>query len=474
MTQQLKRKFFRMLADERGSQNAKSAVGILFFFLFVGGGALLNSSALPLSYNIAFGDSGGTSSGSGGGGGGGGGSGGGYSYSPKTKARIEYLRLTVYYDNGKTAMKPLGSVSNDVSVGGTGWLYPENTGIEDGNRSAAEMQFGESSYYMRALNFGFAIPKSSTINGITLDIKRSAEGPDSIKDYSVRLVVGGTITGAEYAKEESWSAQDEFRIYGNSNDLWETKLTPSDVNNGSFGVVIAARNGGSKLISSAQPTNQLALTQPTQAIIPPSISANEQKTDIESLIKSAEKEKRGKNVVLLQDALIAAARGPAADELAAAGSTGYYGPVTKKAAAEWKKSNGAKPVPQEISTPKTIKPSTGPVKQSSPITASAADQARAIQTPLIRGYRGPDVAALQKIIITWNAGPEAKAVAEVGATGIYGPLTERAVAELQDVIINAVKGPEAWKLASALLKYTKGSWGDITKAAAIEYLGNLR
>lgn len=66
MTENIKRKFFRMLADERGSQNAKSAVGILFFFTFVFCGALLNSSSLPLSYNIAFGDSG--SSGSGGGG----------------------------------------------------------------------------------------------------------------------------------------------------------------------------------------------------------------------------------------------------------------------------------------------------------------------------------------------------------------------------------------------------------------------
>lgn len=459
-----------MLADERGSQNAKSAVGILFFFLFVGGGALLNSSSLPLSYNIAFGDSGGTSSGSGGGGGGGGG--GGYSYSPKTKARIEYLRLAVHYDNGKTAIKPLGSVSNDVSVGGTGWLYPENAGIEDGNRSAAEMQFGESSYYIRALNFGFAIPKSSTINGITLDLKRSAEGPDSIKDYSVRLVVGGKIVGAEYAKEEPWPAQDEFSAYGNANDLWETKLTPSDVNNGSFGVVIAARNGGSKLISSAQPQNQVITTQ----LVTTAVQTPAQKTDIESLIKIAEKEKRGKNVVLLQDALIAAARGPAADELATAGSTGNYGPVTKKAVAEWKKSNKAQPAIEEIPAPKTpvIEARTTETVKSNPVTASAMEQARAIKTPLIRGDKGIDVQKLQELIITWNAGPEAKAVAETGATGVYGWRTERAVTELQDMITNAVKGPEAWKLASALLRYAKGSWGDATKAAAIEYLGSLR
>src|SRR3989344_8797415 len=120
MVEKLTRKFFRMLLDERGNQNVKSAVGILFFFIFVGGGALLNSSALPLSYNIAFGDSGGNS------GSGGGGGGGGYSYSPKTKARIDYLRLSVHYDKGENQTRSLGSVSNDVTVGTTGWIFPEN------------------------------------------------------------------------------------------------------------------------------------------------------------------------------------------------------------------------------------------------------------------------------------------------------------------------------------------------------------
>lgn len=81
---------------------------------------------------------------------------------------------------------------------------------------------------------------------------------------------------------------------------------------------------------------------------------------------------------------------------------------------------------------------------------------------------------LQRLLIQWNIGPEARAVAETGVTGVYGPLTERAVAELQDTVVNAIKGPEAWKLAQALLKYAKGSWGEATKAATIEYLGSLR
>ena len=455
MAEKLTRKFFRMLLDERGNQNVKSAVGILFFFIFVGGGALLNSSALPLSYNIAFGDSGGNS------GSGGGGGGGGYSYSPKTKARIDYLRLTVHYDNGENQTRSLGSVSNDVTVGTTGWIFPENVSGEDGNRSAAEMYFGESSYYLYANRFGFAIPKTARIFGITLDVKRSAEGPNVIKDYSVRLMAGGALIGVEYAKEDSWPAQDEFNTYGSAHETWAANITPDDINNKSFGIVIAARNGGTSLHQSAQSVTQQTVIIPATNQSTSVISQS--KTDIEFLIQIAEKEKRGKNVILLQNALIAALQGPAANELASAGSTGYYGPVTKRAAAEWRNANGTQASSQNISVAKT------------PITTiNVLDQIRGIKTPLIYKNKGADVTTLQKIIIAWNAGPEAQAVGKIGATGFYGWRTERAVAELQDVIINAVKGPEAWKLANALLKYAKGSWGELTKAAAIEYLVNLR
>ncbi len=479
------RRFFRMLADERGSQNAKSAVGIFFFFVFVGGGALLNSSSLPLSYNIAFGDSGDSGGGGGGGSvnnsgnGGGGGGGGGYSYSPKTKARIDYLRLTVHYDGAKKETKSLGSVSNDVSVGGTGWFYPENAGLEDGNRAAAEMQFGESSYYLRAAGFGFAVPKNARINGVTLDLKRSAEGPDTIKDYSIRLFANGKASGADYAKEEAWSAQDEFRSYGGTYDAWELQLSPDDVDNASFGVEVAARNGGMRFVASAQPATQAAGVAPVNPPAAPS-AASVPATDaeIETLIGKAEKEIRGPRVTRLQNALITAARGPRAAELAVAGATGYYGPLSQKAAAEWRKGNQAAPVIPTATvtapaTPPQI-PAQKPVKQTTAVSGDPADIANAIKTPLVRGDTGSDVQKLQQLLVRLSVGPEARAVAETGATGAYGWRTERAVAELQDAIIQKMKGPEAWKLAHAFFTYGKGSWGDATKAAAIEYLRDLR
>ena len=44
---------------------------------------------------------------------------------------------------------------------------------------------------------------------------------------------------------------------------------------------------------------------------------------------------------------------------------------------------------------------------------------------------GPDVTALQLFLIAQNKGPQAQALAVVGATGFFGPLTQAALAEYQ-------------------------------------------
>ncbi len=44
---------------------------------------------------------------------------------------------------------------------------------------------------------------------------------------------------------------------------------------------------------------------------------------------------------------------------------------------------------------------------------------------------GPDVSKLQAFLIKANTGPSARALANVGATGLFGPLTEQALAEYQ-------------------------------------------
>lgn len=489
MQKKLVRIFFRMLMDERGSQNAKSAVGILFFFMFIGGGALINFSSLPLSYNIAFGDSGGLGSGTGkyedGRN-----AGGGYTYLPITKARLDYIRLTVWYTTNEKETKNGESVANDVTVGSTGWLLPQNTVAEDGNRAITELTFGEISYYFRAINFGFTVPKNARITGVTLSVKRSAEGPDVIQDYSVKLVIGGKTAGAENKHTNPWPSNDTFDSYGGINDLWGlTRLSPNDVNIMSFGVVIAAQNG---IVT--PPTTRAA----PQIITPPVAPIAAKNTNpiqpvyteinIETLIAAVEKEKTRANVIALQNALIRAGRGPAADNLLKFGPTGYYGPVTKRAVKEWRLSQPVIPAVAPIVAPRAtitpppvvmIAPTPRPTPKqtvSSPSSNPDSDIVQKIKTPLLRGNTGDDVVLLQNLLIKWNKGPEARHLITAGASGVYGWSVERTVTELQNFLIRKNTGLAAQALNDAFVQYgySKGSWGDATKAAIIEFLDTLR
>lgn len=72
----------------------------------------------------------------------------------------------------------------------------------------------------------------------------SIEQPGSgeyFKDYSVKLVKGGTITGDNKASSTKYPRLSANITRGNSTDMWGVTLTPSDVNSSNFGVVISSR-----------------------------------------------------------------------------------------------------------------------------------------------------------------------------------------------------------------------------------------
>lgn len=64
----------------------------------------------------------------------------------------------------------------------------------------------------------------------------------------------------------------------------------------------------------------------------------------------------------------------------------------------------------------------------------ALTQAAALVRDLTVGMRGPDVVLLQQALIKQNKGASAKALAEAGATGYFGPVTQAALAEYQRAV----------------------------------------
>jgi hypothetical protein len=99
-----------------------------------------------------------------------------------------------------------------------------------------------TTHYLKATNFGLAVPAGATITGVVVEVERAdLEETDAITDFSLRLVKGGVVSGADRAGADRWPPSSmETATYGESTDMWGLTLTPADVNASNFGVVLSA------------------------------------------------------------------------------------------------------------------------------------------------------------------------------------------------------------------------------------------
>lgn len=135
-----------------------------------------------------------------------------------------------------------GTGANDAAVGTIAWATPGNITVEDASEAAASVTASATTNYLKATNFGFSIPATDTIDGITVEIKLRAQTASRITDVTVSLVVGGSVVGANKALASTWPTALTWTTYGGASDLWSLTPTYSDVNASNFGVVINCTN----------------------------------------------------------------------------------------------------------------------------------------------------------------------------------------------------------------------------------------
>ena len=147
---------------------------------------------------------------------------------------------------------------NDASYGTIAFTDPAYAQLSDANRATASVTPSEltgTTNYLKATDFGFSIPPSSSICGIIVEIEKSASGINSqtsVTDDMVKIVKRGLVVGNNEALGGNWPATDTYFTYGSYNTLWGTSLTPADINAADFGIVIAANlNGVTNILPSA-------------------------------------------------------------------------------------------------------------------------------------------------------------------------------------------------------------------------------
>lgn len=129
---------------------------------------------------------------------------------------------------------------SDGTLGTIAMTNPSNAQLSDNSYASAGLLLGQISNYLKVTNFNFSIPTDATITGITVNVERNATSLSAVSDNSVRLVVGGVISGDDKSSASTWTTSDVVATYGSSTDMWGLSLIPADINSSTFGVVINA------------------------------------------------------------------------------------------------------------------------------------------------------------------------------------------------------------------------------------------
>ncbi|MBP9715204.1 MAG: hypothetical protein KBD52_01820 [Candidatus Pacebacteria bacterium] len=147
-----------------------------------------------------------------------------------------------------------GTLVNDNSAGTVAWANPGNAASSNDSWATAD-NIGSggftTSQYLKVTNFGFSIPSGATINGIVLEREGQCSVP-GVRDHTIKLVVGGTISGNNKNSATFWSdTGDTIFTYGTSTDLWGLTPSYSDINASNFGAVVRVVNTAFKFTSTA-------------------------------------------------------------------------------------------------------------------------------------------------------------------------------------------------------------------------------
>ena len=142
-------------------------------------------------------------------------------------------------------IKGPGTMEDSNAVGTLTWSNVNNAKTLDGTYAQVETSgvFEVQSHYLKATNFGFAIPEGATIKGVKVAIARKGQFEGYIREKVVKLVNEGTVEGENKAltgEAGMWSTSLVQMEYGGSESLWGlSSPTPTKFNKSNFGVVLS-------------------------------------------------------------------------------------------------------------------------------------------------------------------------------------------------------------------------------------------
>jgi Tfp pilus assembly protein PilX len=125
---------------------------------------------------------------------------------------------------------------------GAGWTNSGNISANDNVKASTTVLPASQSADLNATNFGFSIPATATVTGVTVRVERNAGASSAVSDHTVQLLKNGVPVGNNKAVTGFWGTGDTYRTYGSSTDAWGAALTGPDVNSSTFGLRFRVQN----------------------------------------------------------------------------------------------------------------------------------------------------------------------------------------------------------------------------------------
>lgn len=129
----------------------------------------------------------------------------------------------------------------------TSWSNATGARAPDTSYASATMTVGRTTNFLVALSYGFQIPQTAKIDGITVQVERLATSGLATTDFAVHLVKNTQIQSSADNKALTnliWPQAEGTATYGGPADTWGTTWTPAEINAGGFGVALAATYTG--------------------------------------------------------------------------------------------------------------------------------------------------------------------------------------------------------------------------------------
>lgn len=160
--------------------------------------------------------------------------------------------FSFFSGNAALAQFQAGPLSPSASSNGNcSFAYGSSLNLAPGaNVYASDNQYATASHCaccdantscLQVSGFGFSIPLTATITGITVEIEKRGSPGSNIQDNGLRLLKGGVQVGSNLANFGSpWPTTDTYTSYGGCASLWGETWTPADINASDFGLTFAS------------------------------------------------------------------------------------------------------------------------------------------------------------------------------------------------------------------------------------------